>query len=820
MATKSNKTTAQRLLAGGRYDDLLQPGRSAELCRRLAVIFRDDPPVDCGKTNGRTVGLSCAYREKYAKEVFSPDAVVKTLELAKDFWDASPQGNVLQIAVPEEARLIIVGDTHGQLEDVLWMFFKYGLPSSTNRYLFNGDIVDRGGHALEILLLLFAFKRDCADSVHVLRGNHEDSNCVIQYGFKVELESKFPEHLTPVWNACTTGVLPLLPVAAVVSDAAQERRIFVVHGGLPVGLNEQTGPLALEGELSSVRRQRPSVHNPSQTDRDGSVLFNLLWADPADSTDEQAACRSRARKFVEADTSAFCERNGVSCIVRSHEVPKNLRGIMACHSGLCYTVFSASNYAGSTGNRGGVLICSGLPLTLQASEHMAPPWPKLAELLPDGMESGQEERSSAVAAWESDFEISDEVYDDTQGFSLYSLVLWCLGLSAVPEPTTPAPVKASTQAAASQQWMQFMAERLVEHKDELFECFSGADRECSGVLPQQAWVDVMMSRLGPHCEGVLTPRLLEDLYNAWGLTDPIHYVRFLHRFQIRDDPSDGSVLVDRIQVVTQLQARLVDFSSLNLERLLDPNGDKEVTRQEFAAFLPRFHIEVPPWQAAALYETISGIVAQSPITLDSTIMCLALVSQDPPPRKEAMEVEEEVGREILESGMTLAGAFRSWDIDGNGFLSLAELEKGLKTLPVTREITYPQARACIEKIDSMGVPNDRVSVFEFIRGVAPRSMTLTLQRSIIKEVLKRVWICRPALLESLAGRDPHSTNVVSLDAFRECVREVNAQLEQMGLPQLTEIQVGVVCEIAAVGGQEVRYDHFVRGLHVEDTCAT
>ena len=43
----------------------------------------------------------------------------------------------------EDSQLIIVGDTHGQLGDVLWIFFKYGWPSKQNRYLFNGDIVDR-----------------------------------------------------------------------------------------------------------------------------------------------------------------------------------------------------------------------------------------------------------------------------------------------------------------------------------------------------------------------------------------------------------------------------------------------------------------------------------------------------------------------------------------------------------------------------------------------------------------------------------------------------------------------------------------------------
>lgn len=34
------------------------------------------------------------------------------------------------------------------------------------------------------------------------------------------------------------------------------------------------------------------------------------------------------------------------------------------------------------------------------------------------------------------------------------------------------------------------------------------------------------------------------------------------------------VLIDRIKIVTQLQSQLVDFSAINLEHLLDPDGDK------------------------------------------------------------------------------------------------------------------------------------------------------------------------------------------------------------------------------------------------------
>ncbi len=51
--------------------------------------------------------------------------------------------NVDYCNIPEGVTLTVVGDTHGQLYDVLHIFDSLGLPSPTNWFLFNGDMVDR-----------------------------------------------------------------------------------------------------------------------------------------------------------------------------------------------------------------------------------------------------------------------------------------------------------------------------------------------------------------------------------------------------------------------------------------------------------------------------------------------------------------------------------------------------------------------------------------------------------------------------------------------------------------------------------------------------
>jgi serine/threonine-protein phosphatase 2B catalytic subunit len=61
--------------------------------------------------------------------------------------------NLVRIGEP----IVIVGDLHGQLYDLIHMLEKAGDPSEIN-YLFLGDYVDRGIYGLEVVLILLAIK--------------------------------------------------------------------------------------------------------------------------------------------------------------------------------------------------------------------------------------------------------------------------------------------------------------------------------------------------------------------------------------------------------------------------------------------------------------------------------------------------------------------------------------------------------------------------------------------------------------------------------------------------------------------------------------
>ena len=73
---------------------------------------------------------------------------------------------------PVRAPVIVCGDVHGQLFDVMKLF-EVGGEIPTSSYLFLGDFVDRGHHSVETLQLLLCYKARYPAHITLLRGNHE-----------------------------------------------------------------------------------------------------------------------------------------------------------------------------------------------------------------------------------------------------------------------------------------------------------------------------------------------------------------------------------------------------------------------------------------------------------------------------------------------------------------------------------------------------------------------------------------------------------------------------------------------------------------------
>jgi len=97
----------------------------------------------------------------------SPSSFFKRLESKKNLISAQEVKHICKAAVkillkqPSllrlRAPLRIVGDIHGQYEDLLRIFQYNGYPPESD-YLFLGDYVDRGPCGFEVLILLLCYK--------------------------------------------------------------------------------------------------------------------------------------------------------------------------------------------------------------------------------------------------------------------------------------------------------------------------------------------------------------------------------------------------------------------------------------------------------------------------------------------------------------------------------------------------------------------------------------------------------------------------------------------------------------------------------------
>ena len=215
--------------------------------------------------------------------------------------------------VVDASRLLVVGDTHGFPEVSRWAL---GLAEEegVEHVIFLGDYVDRGPGGVENLELLAERLLSEPERLTLLRGNHEDYEMNLSYGFAREARRKRgPSYI----RVLEERFYPCLPLAA------RAGGVVFVHGGVPCRRcrDEPEEPIGLwEGwaaeELASLHCRLRSTYTGS------SLARHLMWNDPRPGLEwfEPSPRGPGVYLYGWRAWRGFLEANQAEVLVRGHEV--------------------------------------------------------------------------------------------------------------------------------------------------------------------------------------------------------------------------------------------------------------------------------------------------------------------------------------------------------------------------------------------------------------------------------------------------------------------------------------------------------------------
>eukprot|EP00927_Polykrikos_kofoidii_P011766 TRINITY_DN15025_c0_g1_i1.p1 TRINITY_DN15025_c0_g1~~TRINITY_DN15025_c0_g1_i1.p1 ORF type:complete len:1246 (+),score=230.84 TRINITY_DN15025_c0_g1_i1:92-3829(+) len=757
---------------------------------------------------GRVLGEGAAAL-RAAKYNFS--AVAEVAVPGVNATAASAPGATERTA-PPGSRMVLLGDTHGQMEDVLWIFHRHGFPSRSNIYLFNGDIADRGRHALEIFVLALGFMVACPGSVYINRGNHEDSvmNKGGCGGFYTEVLEKYGGTVGGLIYDQLQAIYALLPLATIVNEA-----VFVVHGGL--SRHED-----FLGLLRTVHHRQPHVHLDAY-DAHGQAVIDALWSDPMDGPGTQASKRGGGICTFGPDvTQRFLEQTGFSLVVRSHEVPPNNDGVYTTHGGKLMTVFSASNYRGTMRNQGAVLILSeeaNGQLQAVICRHFAP------SLTSDAFRGLSVHEAAAGGACRF---ATPEAKD-------ISVISEATAAEAEQAAVRRVVQRDPTNARLHADILQEVGHLVVEHKAALWSYLFHHDKEKRGFVDTNVWRSSCRATLGDLPWHTLQPILV-------GEVDRVDYFDFLHRFRV---VMVGVEISDQFShaLMSRIYARIMELPLGHLLKQFDRDGSGTVSVPELREALLTFDSGLTESQAYALLRTMSAHVSKTSTESGGVIDIASFLSRFEVVYRPLAERQREAHwtTDALKriGGMVWGGsadvgraaAFRAFferaDVNGDGYLDYNEFRAAIAGVmdsiaasggtPLNLSMDQLQALAGAVDISMDG----RISYMEFISGfsAADSATDQAFHLDVAEQIFTCIWMNRQALLSTCVLHDPHHSGEISIHELAAVLAGMSGASGTRGSP-LTEEQIAVLVDhvrFDTVTGR-VRYREFLSSFKIVDTA--
>lgn len=638
-----------------------------------------------------------------------------------------------------------------------------------------------------------------------------------------------------------------LPLASVIDN-----QIFVVHGGLSRG-----APGSFLRLLQANRMRNPEI--PSASAGASAVDFafiDAMWADPQDYGGSSQNPRGPGLSAFGPDvTERFLQETGYALVVRSHQVPPNNDGFYVHHKGKLFTVFSASNYCGLTGNQGAVLILK-KDSSLEAVRHMAPGFERLMEVVIE----------------------APEVADETPAAVRRTRQLQRQSTAGQVElREAQASLRDEERAQKIYQEVFHHASRwVVEKKAELFafweQCEASPPR---GFITKREWEDGMKAMIGESMNWKTIGKVLKVKDT---LTKEVDYRAFLGRFRVTvvggpTGPAGGGRWAEELlgRFYGRLLALKGDAGSLEeLEGFLGGDDGQVSTNDALQAFRWVLGAAVTEEQAKSLLRTLAAHALPDPSPVGRPLgvfeflsrldICFqqqaSLNSKGPDKRLEkaspwARSVLSRLGRLLWmedaegspkAASMRMLDIFKQFDKDGDGLLQREEFSQAVKQLLAEYQRDLPEMLNAesasdgriTELVDLVDISGDGlVNYLEFLHAFQPvdRTPGRGLRLDLMEQICTTIWRNKASLLlnfkfieeECAPGR---ISGRVSKENLRRTLKTLNASLEASqgvgvhGAP-LTSDQIDILVDHAVFDDlNTLDYQAFLDSFQIVDMGST
>lgn len=782
-------------------------------------------------------------------------------ELLQEFNEQFPKKYpcaVAEINLPDNGNVVVVGDTHGQLQDVLFIFHTFGPPSASNVYVFNGDVADRGPNSCEIFFLIFVYFLADPTSIVMNRGNHEnhEMNCTDLHaggGFRDEVLKKFNIAMYDKFQF----MMRQLPLCTIIG-----KEVFVVHGGI----SEHSGGKLTLDHIRSIDHTEFCCPEPETAVVQEKFWIDLIWSDPTPRHGLHSSSRGAGARFGPDVTERFLAMNSpLRMIIRGHELPDQQRGYCKTHGGRVLTVFSASNYCGDTGNQGAVVVFKKADFPHYVlHEYFAPSLEMIRKLVAAGNK-----------AWAAEGKLLNE---------------------------------RDKQAKKEKWWpkeLNKLMMTIVEMKPQIFQKYNST---CDAVrlVDYNTWVQLLSDVVGSHWHW-------EMAWKQWALgpmDSKIDFIVFLRRFTVVFR-HDGFAAMKYKAIAVCFESILHEHESLKtLLARFDVDGSGNVTstglkkalasldlgltiaqidsmlhilfkgqevdgvvKMPVKEFLGRFtmvykHAEDVLCAGERTAEErlchdalgkIAHLISSQSFNMCSKSMSTAFEGEQPAPTKSkdskkgviAKLKEKKKGHgggggghnrkeakkrsvtpaDVPESKLALKieRIFELLDTDHSGFIDTDHFVRGLWSLPGVRQIKLDNGQSISQDlIRRCGLLLDRsgkISILEFLEAFSIEDSAEdndAMADALAEHMLAVLFRYRQAVRAGARFFDRSSCGKITEDQFGRVLHAVNKQIEEHGL-HFSTAQIEDLCTAISSGKegeQMIAYDEFFNSFEIVDAQNT